>query len=86
MNSLANEKTMKVAKAIERVLGNRVHGTTWSRWCRDGSHGVRLEYLRCGRECRTSEEAVRRFLSALERAAAEDAERRAERRQAELVG
>jgi hypothetical protein len=68
MISENSEKLISLKQASRLVPtfdGNTVHaGSVW-RWSRKGIHGVRLEYVRCGRRIATSEAAMRRFFDAL---------------------
>ncbi len=52
-------------KVLPRVNGRRPAISTLWRWCRKGLHGVRLEYVRVGRNIATSREALNRFFIAL---------------------
>ena len=56
---------VEAAKVVPKVDGRRVHVNTLWRWCRKGLRGVRLEHLHIGSRIVTSEEAIRRFLTAL---------------------
>jgi hypothetical protein len=62
------ERTMPLAQAARRLPrlrgGRRVAPSTLWRWASAGLRGVRLEVVRVGGTCCTSEEALRRFFDA----------------------
>lgn len=58
----------EAAKIIPRRNGKRAAISTIWRWCRKGIKGVRLEYIRVGRNIATSREALNRFYEALAQA------------------
>jgi len=55
----------EATKVLPRVNGKRPAISTLWRWCRKGLRGVRLEYVRMGRNIATSREALNRFFNAL---------------------
>jgi hypothetical protein len=55
----------EATKTLPRVNGKRPAISTLWRWCRKGLRGVRLEYIRVGRNIATSREALNRFFEAL---------------------
>lgn len=55
----------EATKILPRVNGKRPSISTLWRWCRKGLRGVRLEYIRVGRNIATSREALNRFFTAL---------------------
>lgn len=55
----------EVTKVLPTVNGRRPSIATLWRWCRRGLRGVRLEYVRVGRNIATSKEALNRFFNAL---------------------
>lgn len=55
----------EATKTLPRVNGKRPAISTLWRWCRKGLRGVRLEYIRVGRNIATSREALSRFFAAL---------------------
>lgn len=61
----------EAAQCLPTINGRRLAPSTLYRWCRRGVNGVRLEYIRVGRNMVTSREALERFFVAL--AAADDA-------------
>ena len=65
----------EATKVMPKVNGKRPAVSTLWRWCRRGLNGVRLEYLRIGRNIVTSREALDRFFAALAAADAPLAER-----------
>ena len=62
---LLNEKLVKLADAGRLVPPNGVSLLTVERWIRQGVDGVKLEVCRIGGTRHTSEEAVQRFLEAM---------------------
>lgn len=65
---IANETLLSLAeatKALPSVNGKRPAIATLWRWCRKGLGGVRLEYVRVGRNIATTREALNRFFNAL---------------------
>ena len=66
--NIENETIVSLTEAT-KVLpprnGRRVAISTMWRWCRKGLRGVRLEYVRMGRNIATSREALNRFFNAL---------------------
>ena len=68
---LAYEHLMTFSEAVRHlpeVNGRRRAPSTLYRWCRRGINGVRLEYIRIGRNMATSREALDRFFFELARA------------------
>lgn len=67
---IQTEQVVGLAEA-SRIIpprnGRRVAVSTLWRWCRKGIGGVRLEYIRLGRNIATSTEALNRFFRALAR-------------------
>lgn len=61
---IQHETKLTLTEAAKRSPG-RPHASTLWRWCREGLHGVRLEYVRFGRRIFTSTEALDRFAQAL---------------------
>lgn len=59
-----DESKLSLSAASKHVPGNPHASTLW-RWCRQGLHGVRLEYLRVGRRIVTSRESLDRFFAAV---------------------
>jgi hypothetical protein len=55
----------EATKIIPPRNGKRVAISTVWRWCRKGINGVRLEYIRMGRNIATSREAINRFFEVL---------------------
>ena len=55
----------EAAKVLPRVNGRKPAVSTLWRWCRRGLRGVRLDYLRIGRNIVTSPQALHRFFTAL---------------------
>ncbi len=55
----------QAAKVMPPVNGKRPAVSTLWRWCRKGLGGVRLDYVRVGRNIATSREAMSRFFNAL---------------------
>lgn len=55
----------EAARIIPPRNGRRVAISTLWRWCRKGLGGVRLEYIRLGRNIATSTQALNRFFLAL---------------------
>ena len=55
----------EATKVLPRLNGRRPAISTLWRWCRKGLRGVRLDYIRVGRNIATSREALSRFFSAL---------------------
>ena len=55
----------EATKIMPRVNGRRPAVSTLWRWCRKGLRGVRLEYLRIGRNIVTSRQALLRFFANL---------------------
>lgn len=55
----------EATKVLPRLNGRRPAISTLWRWCRKGLRGVRLEYIRIGRNIATSREALSRFFNAL---------------------
>lgn len=55
----------EASKIIPPRNGRRVAASTLWRWCRKGIGGVRLEYIRLGRNIATSTQALNRFFCAL---------------------
>ena len=55
----------EAAKLLPRINGRKVATSTLWRWCRKGLRGVRLEYLRMGRDIVTSRQALGRFFREL---------------------
>lgn len=55
----------EATKALPTVNGKRHAIPTLWRWCRRGVRGVRLEYVRMGRNIATSQAALNRFFNAL---------------------
>ncbi len=78
-----HEHLLTLSEASEQLpsINGKRHTTIslW-RWCRMGIHGVRLEYLKIGRNIMTSREALERFYLALAHADPELPPRRAARR------
>lgn len=65
---IANEMLLSLTeatKALPPVNGRRPAIATLWRWCRKGLRGVRLDYVRVGRNIATSREALNRFVNAL---------------------
>jgi hypothetical protein len=58
----------EATKLLPRRNGKRAAISTVWRWCRKGIKGVRLEYIRVGRNIATSREALNRFYEALAQA------------------
>ncbi len=58
----------EATKVLPRLNGRQPAISTLWRWCRKGVRGVRLEYVRIGRNIATSREALGRFFNALARA------------------
>lgn len=58
----------EATKIIPPRNGRRVAISTLWRWCRKGINGVRLEYIRMGRNIVTSHEAIARFFETLAQA------------------
>ena len=70
---LTREHLLSFAEAVSYLptINGRHHApSTMYRWCRRGIGGVRLEYIRIGRNMATSREALDRFF--LQLAAADD--------------
>ena len=61
----------EATKVLPRVNGRKPAVSTLWRWCRKGLRGVRLEYLRIGRNIVTSPQALHRFFAALAEADAQ---------------
>ncbi len=57
---LRDEEKLGLSAASKHVPDHPHASTLW-RWCREGLHGVRLEYLKVGRRIVTSREALDRF-------------------------
>jgi hypothetical protein len=55
----------EAAKSLPAINGRRHAPSTLWRWSRRGIGGVRLEYLRCGRNMLTSRQALARFFARL---------------------
>ena len=55
----------EATKVLPKVNGRKPAVSTLWRWCRRGLRGVRLEYLRIGRNIVTSPQALHRFFAAL---------------------
>ena len=69
--SLAESEVLtltEASKILPRRNGKRPAAATLWRWCRFGIKGVRLEYIRCGRNIMTSRTALQRFFEDLARA------------------
>jgi hypothetical protein len=64
---LMNETKLSLTEAAKKIP-SRPHSSTLWRWCRQGLHGVKLEYLRYGRRIYTTLEALDRFAQALAQA------------------
>ena len=62
-----DEALVPLTKAGKRIPGRGVSPACIERWIRKGVNGVTLEICRIGRERYTSEEAIRRFLDAMNR-------------------
>lgn len=65
-----HEKLFPGPVAVGRVTGKRPHYSTYYRWTQSGildckGRRIRLEFVKAGNTRLTSEEAVRRFFSAL---------------------
>jgi hypothetical protein len=58
----------EATRILPRRNGKRAAISTLWRWCRKGINGVRLEYIRVGRNIATSREALNRFYEALAQA------------------
>lgn len=54
----------EATKILPKINGKRPAISTLWRWCRKGLRGVRLEYIRVGRNIATSREALNRFFVA----------------------
>jgi hypothetical protein len=66
--NIENEKLITLTEAtklLPLVNGKRIHVSTLWRWCRKGSRGIALEFLRVGSKIVTSYEALQRFSIAL---------------------
>jgi hypothetical protein len=50
---------------VPAINGKRHATSTLYRWCRHGINGVKLEYVRIGRNIATTAEALDRFFKAL---------------------
>ena len=69
--TLNDDNLMSLDEATRYVpaINGRRHATsTLYRWCRRGIKGVRLEYVRIGRNIATTTEALDRFFEALAQA------------------
>lgn len=55
----------EAAKVLPKVNGRKPAVSTLWRWCRKGLRGVRLDYLRIGRNIVTSPQALHRFFAEL---------------------
>ena len=55
----------EAAKKLPRINNKRPAISTLWRWCRKGIRGVKLDYVRVGRNIATSHEAMGRFFVAL---------------------
>ena len=62
-----DEALVPLTKAGKRIPGRGVSPACIERWIRKGVNGVTLEICRIGRERYTSQEAIRRFLDAMNR-------------------
>lgn len=65
--NLLSEHLIPLKRAGKHVPGGGVSPACLERWVRTGMRGVRLEICRIGRTRHTSEEAIQRFLEALNR-------------------
>lgn len=69
--SIESENVVSLTEATRIIPprnGKRVAISTLWRWCRKGINGVRLDYIRMGRNIATSSEAIGRFFEALAQA------------------
>lgn len=67
-SSLVRESLLTFSEAVRylpKVNGRRHAPSTVYRWCKQGINGVRLEYIRVGRNMVTTREALERFFTAL---------------------
>jgi hypothetical protein len=55
----------EATKILPAIDGRKPHTTSVWRWCRQGLHGIHLEYLRVGYRIVTSYEALARFAQRL---------------------
>ncbi|MFA6135247.1 MAG: DUF1580 domain-containing protein [Phycisphaerae bacterium] len=55
----------EATKVLPRINGRKPAISTLWRWCRRGLRGVKLEYLRYGRNIVTTRQALTRFFTAL---------------------
>ena len=74
---ILGEHLLTMTQATKK-LPTRPHATTIWRWARYGHRGIFLEYVRCGRVCLTSEQAIRRFALAVAALDRKEREERAE--------
>ncbi|WP_428937796.1 DUF1580 domain-containing protein [Fontivita pretiosa] len=68
MIDIETETVLTLAEAtrlVPRCNGRRPSIPTLWRWCRRGIKGVRLEYIRVGRNIATSKQAISRFFQTL---------------------
>lgn len=66
--NLETEMVVRLTEATKILPprnGKRIAICTLWRWCRKGLRGVRLEYVRIGRNIATSRQALNRFFTAL---------------------
>ena len=61
----------EATKLLPKVNGRKPAVSTLWRWCRRGLRGVRLDYLRIGRNIVTSPQALHRFFATLAEADAQ---------------
>ena len=62
----------EAVRFVPCINGKRRAVSTLYRWCRQGIKGVRLEYVRIGRNVATTPEALERFFAALAEADSRD--------------
>jgi len=55
----------EAVRYVPSINGRRRAVSTLYRWCRRGIKGIRLEYVRVGRNVATTPEALERFFAAL---------------------
>ena len=58
----------EAAGLIRRWSGERTNPSTMFRWCRSGRHGVLLPHVRLGRHIRTTEAAIKWWITETTRA------------------
>lgn len=64
-SNLLSETLIPLSKARKQFPGREVSPSCLERWIRNGSHGAILEICRIGNTRYTSEEAIQRFLEAM---------------------